>query len=94
MSFQVNKSCDQHSDRWDCGDSVVVYLPYFDEYGLPLRDGGTSMILVQHCPFCGTELPQSKRDAWMDAMEQLGIDVWEGEIPEPYQSDNWWKNTP
>ncbi|WP_432829202.1 DUF6980 family protein [Dactylosporangium sp. CA-092794] len=81
---------DEEEDPWDDPDVVVVYLPKFDEYGLPVRDGGASVIVIGFCPWCGARLPQSRRDAWFDEMERLGLDPWEDEVPEEYQSDAWW----
>jgi hypothetical protein len=79
-----------YEDPWDDPDVVVVYLPKFDEYGLPVRDGGTSMIVIGHCPWCGVRLPESRRDAWFDEMERLGIDPWKDDVPADYRSDAWW----
>ncbi len=91
MRDQVEQVCAEHADAWECPDCIVVYSSEFDEYGLPVRDGGESQIQIQFCPWCGTRLPESKRDAWFDAMERLGIDPWEGTIPVEYQTDTWWR---
>ncbi|MEV8514740.1 hypothetical protein [Dactylosporangium sp. NPDC051484] len=88
---QSGPASSDYDDPWDDPDVVVVYTPKFDEYGLPIRDGGTSMVVIGFCPWCGGRLPQSRRDAWFDEMERLGLDPWEDEIPEVYQSDAWWR---
>lgn len=85
---------DEDADPWDDPDVVVVYTAKFDEYGLPVKDGGTSMVVIGYCPWCGARLPQSKRDAWFDEMERLGLDPWEDELPEQYHSDAWWSAAP
>ncbi|WP_433208553.1 DUF6980 family protein [Dactylosporangium sp. CS-047395] len=82
---------DRTEDPWDDPDVVVVYMPKFDEYGLPVRDGGSSMVVIGFCPWCGSRLPESRRDAWFDAMERLGVDPWEDDVPEEYLTDAWWK---
>ncbi|WP_426506386.1 DUF6980 family protein [Dactylosporangium sp. McL0621] len=84
----------QTEDPWDDPDVVVVYTPKFDEYGLPVRDGGTSMVVIGYCPWCGARLPQSRRDAWFDAVEGLGLDPWEDELPQEYRTDAWWNADP
>ncbi|MET7424199.1 hypothetical protein [Dactylosporangium sp. NPDC005555] len=74
----------------DDPDVVVVYDAKFDEYGLPVRDGGASMVVIGYCPWCGGRLPASRRDAWFDAVEGLGLDAWEDEVPGEFRGDGWW----
>jgi len=63
------KTCSLHADPFDCPDTVIVFHELFSEYGLPIRDGGQSYLLISNCPFCGARLPESGRDAWFDADE-------------------------
>lgn len=44
----------------------MVYNEVFDEFGLIVHDGGQSYVLIQHCPWCATRLPESQRDRWFD----------------------------
>lgn len=53
----------------DNPDVVVKYNPIFDEYGIPVYEGGSSVIVIQYCPWCGTKLPASKRDLWFETLE-------------------------
>jgi hypothetical protein len=46
----------EHEDR------VIYYWARFDEYLVPVHDGGTSGIQMKFCPWCGVRLPISKRD--------------------------------
>ncbi len=46
--------CDEHPNPFDCPD--VVVMKFGDEYGLPVRDGGTSYITIENCPWCGKHL--------------------------------------
>jgi hypothetical protein len=48
--------CDEHPDPYECADNVVVQTEsgYF---GLPVHDGGSSHVVIQFCPWCGTRLP-------------------------------------
>ena len=89
MQYSVDFHCDVHDD-FACGDKLILYVPKFDEYGIIIHDGGVSFIQINFCPFCGTKLPNSKRDNWFELMEKLGIDTDEDEIPEIYQNYGWW----
>ena len=42
---------------------VIYYWSRFDEYLVPVHDGGTSGIQMKFCPWCGVRLPVSKRDS-------------------------------
>jgi hypothetical protein len=71
---------------------VLIYHEPFDEYGIPVRDGGQSVLLLEHCPWCGTRLPPSLRDRWFDELEALGVDEQEIEnIPARFLSAEWRK---
>lgn len=66
------------------------YWPKFDEYGLPIVDGGTSVSLLRFCPWCGGVLPESRRDQWFNELEEMGIDPdHQIEIPMRYMTDGW-----
>lgn len=84
--------CDLHHDKYDCPDVLISYIDKFDEYGIIIHDGGTSSISIEHCPFCGVKLPESKRYMWFDELEAQGYDdPSEEDIPEQYKSDAWYK---
>ena len=63
-----------HDDPFDCPDVVVVFHEIFGEYGIPIRDGGASYLLISHCPWCGVALPKSCRDRWFDTIEAAGLE--------------------
>lgn len=42
-------------------DHVIIYSEKFVEYKIPVRDGGTSGIVMRYCPWCGKKLPESTR---------------------------------
>ncbi|TRW89323.1 hypothetical protein [Flavobacterium sp. GT3R68] len=84
--LKLNSSID-----FDNVDASIFHNEKFDEYGVKIWDGGTSCILIDFCPWCGEKLPNSKRDQWFDEIEKLGIDPWNGEIPEKYQTDKWYR---
>ncbi|MBS0044422.1 hypothetical protein KFE26_19255 [Shewanella sp. M16] len=94
MLRAISAKCQTHEDEFACPDVLVTYSPKFDEYGLIVHDGGTSSISIYYCPWCGTKLPESKREAWFDAIEKLGIGEFDSEeIPEKFKSEAWYKNS-
>jgi hypothetical protein len=56
IAYHVTYECSQHDSAWDCPDRVLVYDERLEEYGLPIRDGGSSSIGIDFCPWCGLEL--------------------------------------
>ncbi len=52
MAAQLNHHCEQHPDRWDCPDALIGTFSD-GRTGLIVHDGGSSMILIAHCPWCG-----------------------------------------
>ena len=55
LVHHVTAKCDKHDD-WECPDKVIVATK--SGYGLPIRDGGSSFIQINFCPFCGTNLSE------------------------------------
>lgn len=54
--------------------AAILYDDKFEEYGIPVVDGPTntdhtSYITLNFCPWCGTKLPESKRDAYFNERE-------------------------
>lgn len=72
MTAALALTCDQHVDPFECADQLVVYNEILDEYGIIVHDGGPSYVLMSHCPWCGTRLPESERDRWYDEIEAKG----------------------
>ncbi|WP_425615575.1 DUF6980 family protein [Anatilimnocola sp. NA78] len=58
----VERRCDEHPDRSDCPDCLIEYWPRFREYGIIIHDGGSSVMRIEFCPWCGSRLPESLRD--------------------------------
>lgn len=90
MAAALAYDCDQHADPFDCPDTVLVFHELFSEYGLPIRDGGQSYLVISNCPFCGAKLPESGRDAWFDALEAAGLDEVDfADLPERFRVGGW-----
>lgn len=78
-------------DPYEDADVVIIHNKKYDEYGIPIKDGGTSFISINNCPWCGALLHTSKRDLWWDTLLQLGYEEpLEQEIPKVFESDEWW----
>lgn len=90
MGMALDHSCEQHPTPFDCPDTVLVYNEPFNEYGIPVRDGGESYVLVTHCPWCGGKLPESRRNAWFDETDKLGLaESPFADIPENFLTAAW-----
>lgn len=87
----VSRKCRRHRARFDCPDALVGYWPHYDEYGLIVHDGGSSMVLIFFCPWCGSKLPSSKRDRWFRELEAQGIEPGADPTPRQYRTDSWWR---
>jgi hypothetical protein len=93
MSAALDHVCEQHADPFDCPDTALVFHEVFGEYGLPIRDGGASYLLISNCPFCGERLPASGRDDWFDRIEAAGLDDADfDKLPERYRTAEWRKS--
>lgn len=92
MRRQAEFECPQHSSTIDCPDALVSYLPKFNEYGLIVHDGGSSVVSIAFCPWCGSRLPESLRGRWFSELGALGFeDPGSQDIPETYKSDAWYR---
>lgn len=61
MAEAAGSVCDRHPDRFECPDALLHYGTRTGEYGIIIHDGGSSVVTIQYCPWCGTKLPRSKR---------------------------------
>jgi hypothetical protein len=93
MEYHLNQKYDIHDNPFDCPDNLVFYYLKYDEYGIIVHDGGQSYVTISYCPWCGKELPLSKRDLWFEELEKRGImNPLEERVPEEFETDAWWKN--
>jgi len=68
----------------------VVYDTVFDEYCL-VREGGLDAAPISHCPWCGSVLPESKRDMWFAELAQRGFTADDPGLDEAFRTDAWWR---
>jgi hypothetical protein len=73
MREQIELVCEQHPDANQCPDKLVTFSPQFQEYGLPVHDGGGAVAMIRFCPWCGTRLPESQRERWFDELKRRGL---------------------
>jgi len=94
MAIQISNP-NTMPDGEDDHDIIMNYNEIFDEYGIPIYDGGTSVIGIKFCPWCGSKLPESKRDEWFNELGEMAFEDDLSKIPEKYKSARWWrKNNP
>ncbi len=56
MQAALEVRCDTHDDPFECPDSLIGYNEAFNQFGLIVHDGGTNVVLIRHCPWCGAGL--------------------------------------
>ena len=76
------------------GETAILYVPQFREYGIRVLDGGSSFIMIEHCPRCGKCLPDVFRDAWFREINSRGFEIDDEGIPTEFLSDVWWRAQP
>ena len=91
MKEQVAHQCDQHPDPFECPDALVHYSKVFDEYGLIIH-GSPAVSHIHFCPWCGTKLPDSKRDRWFDELRAIGFEYPDDapDVPPRYRTGEWY----
>lgn len=57
MKYWAENQCEKHPDRFSCPDALVNRSSRSAEYGLIVHDGGSSVIGISFCPWCGARLP-------------------------------------
>jgi hypothetical protein len=74
-------------------DVPLVYNDKLREYSILIQDGGSSVAVIEFCPFCGVKLPGSLRDEWFDRLDQLSLEPDSPELPLDMRSGAWWRRT-
>jgi hypothetical protein len=54
VAYHSTHTCDEHTDAWECPDMTLVRTAA--GFGIPVRNGGTSVIRIDYCPWCGISL--------------------------------------
>jgi len=85
--------CDGMARALDDLSIPLAYNDKFREHSIPIQDGGSSVAIIQFCPFCGAKLPDSLRDEWFERLDQLGLEPDSPELPLDLRSGAWWRRT-
>jgi hypothetical protein len=72
------------------GDRAVLYDLVFDEYCLAGEGTALGAEVLVYCPWCGVDLPPSKREQWFSELGRLGLDPDDPRLDERFRSDAWW----
>jgi len=56
MDHDLNQKCEVHQSRYDCPDALINVGR--GGYGLIVHDGGSSVIEIRFCPWCGSQLSE------------------------------------
>jgi len=54
--------CKEMTDNLQDEDEILYFFKEFNEYLIPVHDGGSSGIVIRYCPWCGQRLPESARE--------------------------------
>jgi len=75
-------------------DGIIHYDPAIRSYYITVREDEETRVRqeIWFCPWCASKLPKSLRNEWFDALEKMGIDPMEDEIPAEYRDETWWKD--
>lgn len=74
---------------WEDPEILVIYLPYWDSYGLLVRDGEPTYISIKACPWCRTPFNKPLRDEWFAELRRRGFDPESKDIPEEFKTSAW-----
>jgi hypothetical protein len=56
MDFNIDHTCDGHKISAACPDTLIKVVR--GGYGLIIHDGGSSVVEIGFCPWCGATLPK------------------------------------
>ncbi|MBS4209499.1 hypothetical protein [Bacillus sp. FJAT-50079] len=56
MNDHATFQCDLHDDPFKCPDQLILFDEKANDYSLMIHDGGSSVIGIKFCPWCGTNL--------------------------------------
>jgi hypothetical protein len=57
MHTQLTHTCVDHPDPDSCPDKVVTTSTDGAWYGVRIHDGGSAVLTIAFCPWCGSRLP-------------------------------------
>ena len=87
--------CDEMSGHIADPSLPIEYVPYTREYGIQHLKSEGSMQRISLCPWCGSRLPASLREAWGEVLDEMGLynpfTDDRDQVPGEFWSDTWWR---
>jgi hypothetical protein len=59
MRAQLNWGCADHASPFECPDALVGRFGPARTYGLYIHDGGSSLLAIRFCPWCGARTSEA-----------------------------------
>jgi hypothetical protein len=82
MRHNATLTCVQHDSPFDCPDTLI-HRCEDGRHGIIIHDGGSSFIIIAHCPWCGTKLPTLDFDPGERAIDVGSIEFIEDPEAKP-----------
>ncbi len=88
-----DQCCDMMRNAVEEDDIPLYYQPRFRSWVLEQQDGLGTRWQIQHCPWCGIELPAALSEEWLAEASRRGIGplAEDDDLPADLRDDRWWK---
>ena len=92
MKADLTHTCETHARRWDCPDNHIHFSAPAGMYGLMIRDDGQSFLLINYCPWCGTNLESFQANVDLVVVSRTvtypeGSPIVEEEVPVKFSTE-------
>jgi len=57
--YVTEKLVSTENDPFDDPDVIIWQFESSGKYGIPIRDGGSSTVVIDYCPWCGVHLHEN-----------------------------------
>ena len=73
---------------------IVDWCASWNEYRIPVPYDGYSSTVIRFCPWCGAQLPASRREEWYRVLHAMGYSDPGGDddFPSEFGTDKWWRD--
>jgi hypothetical protein len=77
-----------------------MYDPSVRRFSIAVLKDQKAICVIDYCPYCGKKLPKELNEEWVNViLKELGLDYMKSEdtdqfikeLPEEFQTDEWWK---
>ena len=92
---KVNFCCELLNYYLSEKEIPIIYNQQDRSFSIRVLDGGSSVITMRYCPWCGKEFPENLRNIFFDELSKYlnkdaGIEDIDG-AHKDFQTDAWWK---